>query len=198
MTMTDEQIIKALERCYQHRACCYCNSLEECGSTKDLTTSALDLINRQKTEIDILIRKKETLRDEVAEQQAEIERLREENTALDGANVLLTVTLQNARAEAIKEFAERLKDQAYINNYCNLVINTESIDNLVKEMTEYKNDFKEEIIMGDCMTFPATFEEFAEEYKIVDSKEVYTNGTELIPIFRVKQWLEHKQNDLKE
>ena len=47
--------------------------------------------------------------------------------------------------------------------------------------------------MGDCMTFPATFEEFAEEYKIVDSKEVYTNGTELIPIFRVKQWLEHKQ-----
>ena len=52
--------------------------------------------------------------------------------------------------------------------------------------------------MGDCMTFPATFEEFAEEYKIVDSKEVYTNGTELIPIFRVKQWLEHKQNDFKE
>ena len=52
--------------------------------------------------------------------------------------------------------------------------------------------------MGNCMTFPATFEEFAEEYKIVDSKEVYTNGTELIPIFRVKQWLEHKQNDFKE
>lgn len=46
--------------------------------------------------------------------------------------------------------------------------------------------------MGDCMTFPATFEEFAEEYKIVDSQEVYTNGTELIPIFRVKQWLEHQ------
>ena len=42
------------------------------------------------------------------------------------------------------------------------------------------------------MTFPETFEEFAEQYKIVDSKEVYTNGTELIPIFRVKQWLEHQ------
>ena len=42
------------------------------------------------------------------------------------------------------------------------------------------------------MTFPATFEEFAEEYKIVDTEEVYTNGTELIPIFRVKQWLEHQ------
>lgn len=47
--------------------------------------------------------------------------------------------------------------------------------------------------MACCMTFPATFEEFAEDYKIVDSQEVYTNGTELIPIFRVKQWLQHEQ-----
>jgi hypothetical protein len=47
--------------------------------------------------------------------------------------------------------------------------------------------------MGDCMAFPATFEEFAEVYKIVDSEEIYTNGTELIPIFRVKQWLEHQK-----
>lgn len=46
--------------------------------------------------------------------------------------------------------------------------------------------------MGDCMTFPETFEEFAEQYKIVDTEEVYTNGTELIPIFRVEQWLEHQ------
>ena len=49
--------------------------------------------------------------------------------------------------------------------------------------------------MGVAMTFPKTFDEFAEEYKIVDYKEVYTNGTELIPIFRVKQWLGHIQND---
>lgn len=48
--------------------------------------------------------------------------------------------------------------------------------------------------MGDCMTFPATFDEFAEQYKIVDHEKVYTNGTELIPVFRVKQWLEHQSN----
>lgn len=48
--------------------------------------------------------------------------------------------------------------------------------------------------MGDSMTFPATFDEFAELYKIVDKQEVYTNGTELIPIFRVKQWLEHNNH----
>ena len=46
--------------------------------------------------------------------------------------------------------------------------------------------------MEACMMFPATFDEFAEQYKIVDSEEVYTNGTELIPIFRVKQWLEYQ------
>ena len=46
--------------------------------------------------------------------------------------------------------------------------------------------------MADVMTFPETFDEFAEQYKIVDKKEVYTNGTELIPIFRVKQWLEDR------
>lgn len=45
--------------------------------------------------------------------------------------------------------------------------------------------------MGDRMTFPATFDEFAEQYKIVDKQEIYTNGTGLIPIFRAKQWLEN-------
>ena len=45
--------------------------------------------------------------------------------------------------------------------------------------------------MSDMMTFPAIFDEFAEQYKIVDTEQIYTNGAELIPIFRVKQWLEH-------
>lgn len=52
-------------------------------------------------------------------------------------------------------------------------------------------------MMADSMTFPKTFDEFAEQYKKVDNKEVYTNGTELIPIFRVKQWLEHKSAEVK-
>ena len=47
--------------------------------------------------------------------------------------------------------------------------------------------------MPDTMNFPNTFDEFAEMYKIVDDKEIYTNGTELIPIFRVKQWLEDRK-----
>ena len=45
--------------------------------------------------------------------------------------------------------------------------------------------------MPDTMTFPETVDEFMEEYKIVDTEEVYTNGAELVPIFRMKQWFEH-------
>lgn len=44
---------------------------------------------------------------------------------------------------------------------------------------------------SQSMNFPATFDEFAKDYGFVDEKEVYTNGAELIPTFRVKQWLEH-------
>lgn len=45
--------------------------------------------------------------------------------------------------------------------------------------------------MADVMTFPETVEEFMEQYKITDTEKIYTNGTELVPIFRMKQWFEH-------
>jgi hypothetical protein len=45
--------------------------------------------------------------------------------------------------------------------------------------------------MSDMMTFPATVEEFMEQYKIVDDEKVYTNGAALVPIFRMMQWFEH-------
>ena len=45
--------------------------------------------------------------------------------------------------------------------------------------------------MGEIMNFPDTVEEFMEQYKITDTEKIYTNGAELIPIFRMKQWFEH-------
>lgn len=45
--------------------------------------------------------------------------------------------------------------------------------------------------MADMMTFPETWEEFEKSYGFDDSDEVYTNGSRLIPSFRVKQWLDH-------
>ena len=45
--------------------------------------------------------------------------------------------------------------------------------------------------MNDMMTFPETWEEYEKQYGFADDEEVYTNGSRLIPSFRVKQWLEH-------
>jgi len=62
----------------------------------------------------------------------------------------------------------------------------------VKKMTREETkdlDISKEI--GEQMEFPETFERFAKEYSFKDDKEVYTNGSDLIPIFRVEQWLEH-------
>jgi hypothetical protein len=41
------------------------------------------------------------------------------------------------------------------------------------------------------MQFPETVEEFMEKYKIVDTEQIYTNGIELVPIFRMQQWFDH-------
>ena len=45
--------------------------------------------------------------------------------------------------------------------------------------------------MPDCMTFPDTVEEFMEQYKVVDTEQIYTNGIELVPIYRMRQWFQH-------
>jgi hypothetical protein len=47
---------------------------------------------------------------------------------------------------------------------------------------------------NEIMEFPQTVEEYMEQYKIVDSKEIYSNGMEMVPIFRMKQWFEHQMS----
>lgn len=44
----------------------------------------------------------------------------------------------------------------------------------------------------DIMTFPDTVEEFMEQYKMVDREQIYSNGCEYVPIYRMKQWFAHK------
>lgn len=66
---------------------------------------------------------------------------------------------------------------------CNATIVTNN-DNAITTKTRGE-------IMPDSMMFPKTVGEFMEKYKIVDTEEVYTNGAELVPIFRMKQWFEH-------
>ena len=50
--------------------------------------------------------------------------------------------------------------------------------------------------MGDMMSFPNTIDEFLDDYSFKDKEEVYTNGSMLIPTFRVKQGIEHHAREL--
>ena len=126
--MTDKDIIKALECCGIKTDCkgCYFDIHEsEDICAREIVKNALDLINHQKEEIEFL-----------------------RKTIGKNAKKALDVTLEEiekSRVEAIKEFAERLKQTITneINTYYNsngggyyLAEDTiEDIDNLVKEMS---------------------------------------------------------------
>ena len=66
----------------------------------------------------------------------------------------------------------------------------EALENYIKMLEQQSCENDEKYGMNEQMQFPETFEGFAKEYGFKDDKEVYTNGSDLIPIFRVKQWLE--------
>ena len=141
--MNDADIIKALECCFTLGRCEDCpmyadgwfsQSRNACRAK--LMGDSLDLINRQKEEI---------------------ERLQGYNENLLTANTALSNEILDIKSESIKEFAERLRNK-FFNYYDGLTENTskschngdslmfyevadmivDCIDNLVKEMTEDK------------------------------------------------------------
>lgn len=129
--MTDEQIIKALECCATDDGddcfrCPYVNIVYQSGNggcANSCRKDALDLINRQKSEI-------EELRERISYLEKSIDCSRKEYNRL-------LQKLQQAESEAIKEFAERLKNknvQGFWDE--NAYVGVDDIDNLVEEMTE--------------------------------------------------------------
>ena len=119
--MTDTEIIKALECCTTKGAkCSDCPAFKKVDRSdcKKYFRGAIDLINRQ---------------------QAEIEELQIENKSLRSAANCYKLHYNEARTEAYKEFAERLKEEAQMadcfDSY-NMVVGTHFINNLVKEMTD--------------------------------------------------------------
>ena len=104
--MSDEDIIKALE-------CCIKNDCDNCPfdsflNFRDCLKSFLDLINRQK---------------------AEIERLKQKPL----------YDFYKEKSEAIKEFAERVKNgMVFDGDYNDLITTKRFIKKVIKEMTESK------------------------------------------------------------
>ena len=116
--LKDEEIIKALE-CFKSEDCLgeqcpYYEIVGGCG--KKMCSDVYDFVNRQK---------------------AEIERLRKETSqTIESIRKLARDTIRDTKSEAIKEFAERLKNLTV--SYWLDNINKWHIDNLVKEMESEK------------------------------------------------------------
>lgn len=136
--MNDNDIIKALGCCrvgkreHDCKKCpLYCRVPACMGH---LTADALDLINRQKAEIE----KYELVNTEKFNNWMRLEKRTKERYA-----ELYEEAKSVVRAEAIKEFAERLKKNKYLSSDWShgehpYVVEETDIDNLVKEMTEEK------------------------------------------------------------
>lgn len=103
--MTDTEIIKALEYCSQQGVTSEC---ERCkvkkGCRSELIVNALDLINRQKAE-------KETMQSYIDCLKAEIERLEDLNKCYYTSCQQIAKSNHEIKAEAVKEFAERVKEK---------------------------------------------------------------------------------------
>lgn len=50
--------------------------------------------------------------------------------------------------------------------------------------------------MGENMNYPEDPMDFINQYSFIDKHEIYTNGAEVISVFRVGQMIEHYMSDL--
>lgn len=155
--MTDEQIKKALECCSKGfgncEGCPYDNDHNDCVTLDGRTLifqDALDLINRKDAEIERLNNELVSADEVIGFREAEIERLKEYETALKkGCALSRCINKGFVQDEAYKEFAERLKAKATSTFYEeHKYVDTEDIDEVLEELTEGgneppKNDFKE-------------------------------------------------------
>lgn len=131
----DAEIIKALECCIGKYPCTEC-PYDNKGC--EFEPDTLDLINRQKAEIKELKKVIETMTNEQLqlgfEHKAEIERLNIRNKALTDITKNYDWKFAKAKSEAIKEFAEKLKNCFCVSKEYLDIMNI--IDNLIKEMED--------------------------------------------------------------
>lgn len=118
--MTDNEVIKALECCLTHTKCEECPMNQKRNCMTELMKNALDLINRQKEEI---------------------EQWKEEANRYQNLWCITVDDIQTAKSEAYDEFAEKLSSYIYgeLNNLIRLT--SQELKKLVKKMKgELEND----------------------------------------------------------
>ena len=147
--MNKDEIKKSLKCCYDSGFeidCSDCPYHNENRCNDTLCKDALNLITEQENEIEY---RKKQYDNQIAEntrlhieydkaferlkaQQREIDRLK---IQLEQANARIVNCHGSELDEtnAVKEFAEKLKEKAYTNNYCQEVILKSEIDELLKE-----------------------------------------------------------------
>lgn len=150
---TDEEIVKALECCNDNGGCDNCPFdgavyEDEPPCVDKLHEAICDLINRQKAEIEKLHEVNADLNESLRLAAEANKDMKIELDAMRGAAKSLKIHYENARAEAIKEFAERLRKSYYDlptasdeegeYDYVCMEALDKFIDNLVAEMTEGK------------------------------------------------------------
>ena len=132
--MTDSEVIKALECCKENSDCenCRgCTGYVSYGSRclENIIQDALELINRLKTSLEKSERVEDTSAALIKTQERDIERYK-------GVIKLLEADVKNAKVEAYKELAEKLKEAfpesdrnnnspaIYYDFYCELIDQT--------------------------------------------------------------------------
>ena len=129
--LTDEEIIKRLEKCVKR------------GDRNYDTDIVLDLINRQKAQLADERAKIEICAETISRQDTEIERLKRisvstSKDSMDFCGVLCDYAeelIDKAKSEAYKEFAKRIKEYCDIMLY-GKIVKVSTIDNLLKEMED--------------------------------------------------------------
>ena len=159
--LTDNEIKKALECCGKQFDCVFCECVENCPQdTNKLNGLALDLINRLQAEKQNLEVELKAMRGAANSYKAENERLKSrkevvvpsmrfiDGNPLNGFNLesnrFVARTVEDVKAEAYKEFAERLNKSFalyYGINGFDAVSASRFVDNLLKEMVG-ENDEK--------------------------------------------------------
>lgn len=134
--MSDEKIIKILECCAYNDGCKGCKYSKQCDGAEHLI-NALDLINRQRAEIErlktenkIYIEANQVIGYQRDQRDKEIDELQKQIDGLD-------VRENKIKVEAYKEFAERIRECCTFNDDLSadtFLSITTNIDCVLKEM----------------------------------------------------------------